>query len=147
MQVFMSYAREDAELAHRIAHVLREYGMDVWDGTQILPGDNWAAKIGDALRDSEAMVVLLTPGSKGSANLGYEVGYALGSQDYKGRLIPVVAASPAELPGVEIPWVLNRFPMIRLADPEQDEDGLRKIARAVQEAASSHPHRLRHAAA
>jgi hypothetical protein len=79
MRVFLSYARADARLADRIA---RDSGLQLWEDTQIFPGDNWAAKIGDALRDSDAMVVLLTPSSLSADFIqGREVGYALGSQD------------------------------------------------------------------
>ena len=81
------------------------------------------------------MVVLLTPNSLHSPNLSYEVGYALGQADYKGRVIPVIAAPPEQLSKEDIPWVLYKFPMIYLRDQEKDEEGLRKIAQALQEAA------------
>jgi len=109
--------------------------LQVWDETQILPGDNWGAKLAEALQESEAMVVLLTPNSLHSPNLSYEVGYALGQADYKGRVIPVIAAPPEQLSKEDIPWVLYKFPMIHLRDQERDEEGLRKIAQALKEAA------------
>jgi hypothetical protein len=45
MQVFISHAAPDAKLAKRIAAVLREAGLQVWDDTQILPGDNWGRSL------------------------------------------------------------------------------------------------------
>jgi hypothetical protein len=135
MQVFISHAATDAKLAKRIADVLREAGLQVWDDTQILPGDNWGAKLAEALQESDAMVVLLTPNSVGSPNLNYEVGYALGKSDYKGRLIPVIAAPLGQLPKEDIPWVFHKLQMIHLSDPEKDEEGLRKIAQVLKEAA------------
>jgi hypothetical protein len=135
MQVFISHAAPDAKLAKRIADVLREAGLQVWDDTQILPGDNWGAKLAEALQESDAMVVLLTPNSVHSPNLNYEVGYALGQSDYKGRLIPVIAAPPEQLPKEDIPWVFHKLQMIHLSDPERDEEGLRKIAQILKEAA------------
>ena len=81
------------------------------------------------------MVVLLTPNSVHSSNLNYEVGYALGKADYKGRLIPVIAAPPEQLPKENIPWIFHKFKMIHLSDPERDEEGLRKIAQILKEAA------------
>ena len=135
MQVFISHAATDAKLAKRIADVLREAGLQVWDDTQILPGDNWGTKLAEALQESDAMVVLLTPNSVHSPNLNYEVGYALGQSDYKGRLIPVIAAPPEQLPTEDIPWVFHKLQMIHLSDPERDEEGLRKIAQVLKEAA------------
>ncbi|MGH8559589.1 MAG: toll/interleukin-1 receptor domain-containing protein [Methylococcales bacterium] len=135
MQVFISHASTDAQLAKRIANVLRESGLKVWDDAQILPGDNWGAKLADALQESDAMVVLLTPNSVGSPNLSYEVGYALGNSNYKGRLIPVIVAPPGQLLKEDIPWVFHKLQMIHLSDPDRDEEGVRKIAKLLKEAA------------
>ena len=134
MKVFISHAATDAKLAKRVAHVLREAGFQVWDETQILPGDNWGTQLAEALQESEAMVVLLTPNSLHSPNLSHEVGYALGKEGYKGRVIPVLAASPEQLPKEDIPWILHKFHIIQLQDQEKDEEGLRSIAQALQEA-------------
>ena len=133
MRVFISHASTDAKLAKRVAHVLREAGFKVWDDTQILPGDNWGTQLAEALQESEAMVVLLTPNSLHSPNLSHEVGYALGKEGYKGRVIPVLAASPEQLPKEDIPWILHKFHIIQLQDQEKDEEGLRSIAQALQE--------------
>jgi len=51
MKVFISHAQTDAELAKRVAHVLTEAGFEVWDGTQILPGENWGEQLADALSE------------------------------------------------------------------------------------------------
>jgi len=134
MKVFISHAATDAKLAKRVAHILRESGFQVWDETQILPGDNWGTQLAEALQESEAMVVLLTPNSLHSPNLSHEVGYALGKEGYKGRVIPVLAASPEQLSKEDIPWILHKFHMIQLQDQEKDEEGLRSIAQALHEA-------------
>ena len=135
MKVIISHAATDTKLAKRVADVLREADFQVWDETQILPGDNWGTQLAEALQESGAMVVLLTPNSLHSPNLSYEVGYALGKEGYKGRVIPVVAASPEQLPKEDIPWILHKFHMIHLQDQQKDEEGLRSIAQALQGAA------------
>jgi hypothetical protein len=48
--VFISHASPDFKLATRVAKSLREAGFQVWDETQILPGDNWRTQIAIALR-------------------------------------------------------------------------------------------------
>lgn len=134
MKVFISHAFTDSKLAKRVADTLREAGFQVWDDTQMLPGENWAKSLGKALDESEAMVVLLTPSSVNSSNIAHEVGYALGKQEYKGRLIPVIAAPSEQLYPEEIPWVFNlqQFQMIRVPNLEEDEKGLKKIAQALK---------------
>ena len=50
------------ELARRVGDALEEAGLEVWDAERdVLPGDNLALEAGQALQDSDAMVVLLTP--------------------------------------------------------------------------------------
>jgi TIR domain len=134
MRVFISHASTDAALARRIASVLRQAGLKVWDDTQVLPGENWGKKLGEALQESEAMVVLWTSDAVRSPNVHSEVGYALGQAGYKGRLISVFATPREQLPKEGVPWVLNRFPMIDLSDPERDAEGLRKLVQMLHEA-------------
>lgn len=134
MKVFISHAFTDTKLALRVADTLRKAGFQVWDDTQIMPGENWAKSLGKALDESDAMIVLLTPSSVRSSNIAYEVGYALGKQEYKGRLIPVIAAPSEQFAPGEIPWVFNlqQFKVIRVPNLEEDEDGLREITQALK---------------
>jgi len=134
MRVFVSHASTDADLARRVSKTLREAGFQVWDETMIIPGENWGEKLAEALEESDAMVVLLTPDSLRSPNISHEVGYALGKKDYKGRLIPVIAGPIEQLPSENIPWILRKFPAIHLKGQEEDEEGLKKIAQALKEA-------------
>lgn len=134
MKVFISHAFSDAQLAQQVADTLRKEGFQVWDITQVWPGENWGESLAKALEESEAMVVLLTPNSVNSANVSHEVGYALGRQEYKGRLIPVVTASPEQIEDIEIPWVFNLqlFQTLRIPNLQENEAGLRSIARALK---------------
>lgn len=136
MKVFLSYAYADELLARRIAEGLKEAGFDVWyDRSEILPGENWADKISRALRESEAMVVLITPESLRSPNVQWEIGYALGDKSYKKRLIPVVVGSPDNLPTEGLPWILQRLQMIRLPKRGKQDAGIKRIAQTLRDAA------------
>lgn len=134
MNVFISHSFADTELAKRLADALRKANFQVWDDTQILPGDNWGESLSKALDESNAMVVLLTPNAIRSSNIAYEVGYALGKQVYKDRLIPVVAAPSEQFDPGEIPWVFNlrQFKMIHVPNLKEDDEGLKTIAQALK---------------
>ena len=129
MKVFLSHSFQDEELARGVGDALRAAGLDVWDDSQVFPGDNWAEQLGRALQQSEAMVILLTPNSLQSANVSHDLGFALGKKEFKGRVIPVLAAPAEQLPREQIPWVLQKFPMINLADLGPEEAS-KRIARA-----------------
>ena len=137
MKVFISYNSQDKKLAWQIADALRN-DFQVWDDTQLFPGDNWAEVIANELRESDAMVILLTSNSVYSPYMNAEVGYALGEQSYKGRVIPVLAAPSEQISQLEleIPWILKKFGIIYLSNLGHDEEGLRNITQALKKAAA-----------
>jgi len=75
MRVFLSYSQADAGVAKKLVAQLSEWGIQVWDpGEEVLPGANWALKIGQALQQSRAMIVLLSPNSTKSEQSHMPVG-------------------------------------------------------------------------
>ena len=103
-RVFLSYAQTDRHLAQTLAKDLIAAGFAVWSDREVMPGDNWARKIADALDESDAMVVIVSPAAAKSESVRREVEFALGSPRYAGRLIPVVAK-----PTSEMAWILDRL--------------------------------------
>ena len=134
MKVFVSHTTEDADLARRVGKALEDAGFDVWDAARdVLPGDNWALEAGQALRDADAMVVLLTPAGVRSPFVRADLEYALGEKTFKGRLIPLIVGTPQEITDEELPWILKRLHTVRLE--RGDEEGLRRVASLLREAA------------
>ena len=133
MQVFISHSSKDALVARRLAHRLSEAGFNVWlPEDEILPGDNWAKKIGQALEDSELMVVLVTPHAFESEWLKEDIQYALTAQHYKGRLIPVFLGTEHEsLPNA--PWILRKLNPVRLKEDTGDWQPVIDKVRTVAE--------------
>jgi len=104
-QVFISYARADEDFAKALSSQLTKRGLSVWNADdEVLPGDNFWLRIGEALGKSRAMVVLVSPDSMRSENVRHEIEYALGDPNYEGRVFPV-QVRPTE----DIPWILRRF--------------------------------------
>lgn len=137
MKVFISHSHKDEALAKKVAVVLEEAGLDVWDPSrEIMPGDNWAEKIGQALEESEAMVVLLTPEALETQWVRDEINYALGKVKYQNRLIPVLVGNPKKFPQENIPWILKRLKMINLPEQGKDEESIKQIAQALKEEAA-----------
>ena len=136
MKVFISHAYTDEPFVRKVAAGLEKVGLEVWDATrEILPGDNWAAKVARALEESEAMVVLFTPDALRSNWVSWEIQYALGEQSYRNRLISVIVGDPEELPKEDIPWILRRLQMIDMSEYDEEEEGINQIAQAILEAA------------
>jgi len=105
MKIFVSYARSDKEFALSLAKQLTGQGHRVWvDLLALFPGDNWPLEIGKALEDCDAMIVLLSPNSAASEEQRHEIDYALVSDQYAGRVIPVFVR-----PTKDYPWILDKF--------------------------------------
>ena len=59
--VFLSYAREDAEAAKRIADALRGFGVEVWfDQNELRGGDTWDQKIKRQIRECALFMPLIS---------------------------------------------------------------------------------------
>lgn len=124
MRVFLSYDRADEPFAQALSKELTRRGLEVWrDDEEILPGDNWASTIGEALKKSHAMVVLISPKSMQSKYVRSEIQYALGELSYEERLFPVLVE---ETPSV--PWILSKFRILNASA------GAAKVSDAIADA-------------
>lgn len=81
------------------------------------------------------MVVLLTSDAVRSEwvrwEMRREIEFALGETRFRCRLIPVVAGDPDVLNTADVPWILRHQRMINLAEYENEEEGVRKVARTL----------------
>jgi TolB-like protein len=64
--VFLSYAREDAEAARRIADALRAFGVEAWfDQSELRGGDAWDQKIKRQIRECALFMPLISATTQG----------------------------------------------------------------------------------
>jgi hypothetical protein len=68
--VFISYAREDAQAAHRLYEELTTAGVNVWfDQESLTPGAKWKPAIRKAIRDSRYFIALIS--SRSASKKGF----------------------------------------------------------------------------
>jgi len=73
-QVFVSYAQEDQEVAHRIAAFLEGQGISCWIAPRdVPPGQEYGAAILDAIEESGALLLVLSEDSNQSQFVHREV--------------------------------------------------------------------------
>src|SRR6478736_5994597 len=59
--VFLSYAREDAAAAKRVAEALRAFGLEVWfDQNELGGGDSWEQTIRNQIRECALFVPIVS---------------------------------------------------------------------------------------
>ena len=73
--VFLSYAREDRDVAERLANALKRAGIEVWvDFTGLEFGAaDWEAELREALEQSRAVLLIATPASRQSSPVRSEL--------------------------------------------------------------------------
>ena len=137
MKVFISHSSRDEALASKIVSYLEHAGFEVWyDEREVMPGDNPGEKIGQGLKESDAMVVLLTPNAlRHYSNIRPYIDYALTQMRFQGRLIPVLAGNAEEFRGWSIPWIFDHLPIITLKENGTIDNDLGQIATLLKKAA------------
>src|ERR1051325_4868898 len=135
-KVFLSYAQADEKLAMKVSEGLKQAGLKVLDYRhEILPGDLWADKAARALRESSAMVVILTPDAVRSEQVRWEINYALSNLAFKDSLISVLVGAPDRIPRNEVPWILWNLQMVRMPERGNQEQGIKQIAQTLRQVA------------
>jgi hypothetical protein len=136
MKVFVSYSSKDEALATKIVQSLEDAGLDAWyKKREILPGDNWGEKVASGLKESNAMVVLVTPDALESDAVQSSISYALSEPAFSQRLIPVIVGDSEDLLLNKMPWIFKRLRTFKLSKYGENEEQFKEIAQAIKDAA------------
>lgn len=76
--IFLSYSRRDIKRVEELRQALIGQGYRPWIDPNPRPGQDWRRDIDDAIKNADAMVVVITPESANSTYVTYEWAYAMG---------------------------------------------------------------------
>lgn len=76
-KLFISYSRDDIEYASKLVDSLRKVGFEVWFDANIRTGDEWDDAIEQEIKNSDAMVLILSKSSVNSNNVKDEMSFAM----------------------------------------------------------------------
>ncbi len=63
--VYLSYSRQNAEIAQRLVQDLQQRGYTLWiDTADLAPGTRWSDQIETAIREAEVFITLLSPAAQ-----------------------------------------------------------------------------------
>ncbi|MET7749229.1 toll/interleukin-1 receptor domain-containing protein [Micromonospora sp. NPDC005367] len=109
-QVFVSYSRDDEDLARALRDRLHDASIDCFiDSSRIRAGDHWRSAIVSALHESAAVVVVCTNRSVQSHEVTFEWSYASG---LRLPVIPVIYE-----PSLALPAGLDGLARLDFVDP------------------------------
>ena len=105
MKLFISYAREDEELALTLEQGLSKYHSCWIDSKSLRAGTKWEMEIEKAIKECEVFLFITTPHSLRSSYCQQEVGLA--AQKYKKVIIPLMGENLPTLPEelAKLQWI------------------------------------------
>ena len=85
--VFVSYKHEESYFVELLKYKIKEANFEPWMDGRLRVGEDWRAEIDQAIKNSLALIVILTPEAVESKYVTYEWAFALGADV---KVIPVV---------------------------------------------------------
>ncbi len=110
--VFISYAREDRQVARTVAELVASAGATVWWDPELLSGDDFRETIEAELRDAKSVIVIWTAASITSHFVRDEAGRALAAN----KLCPITVG------GVEPPLGFGSMHALAFDEDGVDDD-------------------------
>lgn len=111
--VFVSYSRRDQQFVRTLVEALQQEKVNVWiDYLSIKPGEEWASVIENALTESDALIVVISPNSVESPYVRGEYRLALE------RGIPVLPVGYFQQGAMLRPQELNNLAFLNVRDFE-----------------------------
>ena len=117
-EVFISYAREDGDVARKLAEQLWAAGLEPWlDEERLQPGQDWAKEVETAISRAKAVLLVLSCSSDATRPWVSREWQAILQRSWEApetRLVPVL------LDNIDLPTFLkDRVPLdLRNRDPE-----------------------------
>ncbi|HVU33939.1 MAG TPA: TIR domain-containing protein [Opitutaceae bacterium] len=137
--VFLSYAREDADAARRIADALRAFGVEVWfDQNELRGGDAWDAKIKTQIRECTLFVPVISATTENRSEgyfrrewkQGAERTHDMGAN--RAFLLPVVLDETLEA-GADVPDEFMRVQWTRLPNGVPTPEFVGQVKRLLED--------------
>ncbi|MCB2263891.1 MAG: toll/interleukin-1 receptor domain-containing protein [Candidatus Thiosymbion ectosymbiont of Robbea hypermnestra] len=122
--VFLSYSHQDEPWVSEFAAALRAGGVKVWfDAEDLALGERWQDRLQEALRESRALVIVLSPNSIRSPWMFFELGAAVADNK---KIIPVLLD---DMDWNRVPIPLREFQALKGQSPEEAGN---KVAEALE---------------
>lgn len=128
--VFIIYARDDLEVARRLAGRMKDVGLSPWlDVDELVPGQVWKEVVLNALEESSVAVVLVSKNYEKSGFIRQEINAAMRLlQSDEDNIVPIV---PVRIDDSSVPDELAKIQWIDLREDGAEENLLLRLTRAT----------------
>ena len=133
MKVFITHSHGNRPLVRQVVKTLKQAGLEVWDDEyDTYPSDNWAKVTGEALEQSDPLVVLITPDALDSVIVHRDIGYAVSNIQFEYRVIPVLVGVDLSVAKENFGWIMHHLDSIILPVSNGHQEGIDQITYALQ---------------
>lgn len=109
-ELFLSHSTYDRSFVTRLTQVLKQHRIRYWySATHIRGAKQWHDEIGKALGRCDWFVVVLTPRAVGSKWVKRELLYALNSDRYNERIVPLLRKPCRHS---QLSWTLDEYQFV-----------------------------------
>ena len=143
--VFLSYSREDSDVARRLADALRAFGLEVWfDQNELRGGDSWDAKIRTQIRTCSLFVAIISENTQARGEGYFRREWKLAVERTHDMaagvafLLPVVSDDTAESEAL-VPEEFMRVQWTRLAHGMPTPQFVEHVKRLLERPAKATP--------
>ena len=138
--IFVSYAHEDSQIAHELAHAMERHGARVWlDQGELLVGDSLIARISEAIAEFDFVAALVSRHSVASNWCQKEIALAMSEKLSRGaRRVTVL---PLRVADVEMPPSLRDVKWLPLDVERVDSCAAEVVGDAVRHLTRQPGHR------
>jgi len=113
-EAFLSHSSTDRRFVNRLVTVLVRHGVPVFCSKKSIRGaQQWHDEIGAALARCDWFLLVLSPRSVASKWVKHELLFALRSDQYEGRIVPILYRT---CDADRLSWTLSSFQRIEFAN-------------------------------
>ncbi len=127
-KVFISYPNDDLEWVRQFAEALQKFEVEVWlDEWRIPAGASIRGAVDKGLRESDAIIAIISQSNVSRPNVFFELGAAIGTGK---RLIPIVSQ---DVENRLIPFDLRLLRHLAKGSPNETARDVAKVMKEKEE--------------
>lgn len=132
MKVFISHTAKDRKVADALAYEFKKREISTFFDVQFILGSSLEKQATSSLKESDAIIAILSQHSFSSEWVRKEIDEALFNEKFKNKFFPVLLSKDKEDLS-RLPWVLQKINHLRLSPDEKPEILGKKIAQKFQQ--------------
>jgi adenylate cyclase len=143
--VFISYASQDAEVAHRIRDTLRDAGLEVWfDQSDLRGGEAWDASIRRQIRECALFVPLISSNTNARSEGYFRLEWKLAVDrshlmaDDQPFLLPLVIDATPDV-AARVPDLFRQRQWMRYHDGQLSPEVVERLVRLLAVSSAANP--------